>query len=319
MQITLFTPEGLQTFSPPDFEQFLKSNTQVVWIDITDPTPEAMKMVGEVFNFHPLAIEDTCNQQQRPKVEEYSDHLFMIVNALTMKDKEIEFQEIDLFLGQRYIVTAHFDGEALLNDVRNRLKREGIFKHVSPDYLLYVIFDTVVDRYFPALDVIADEIDQMYERIFMQPDQKTLERLFQLRRILNEMMRVVVQHREIGISINRREQDLINHDVLKYYLRDVYDHLLWILETSHSLQQNLNTIVDMYMSGTSNRLNRVVNRLTIVTIMSGLLSVIVGFYGMNFERTWPPFNADWGVPFVVSLMIVLAVGVVVFVRRNKML
>lgn len=318
MHIYRFSNAGLSSITPDNPIDYLKTTADVVWVDIAKPTPAKFAELRELYHFHPLAIEDVCNHQQRPKVEEYADHLFIIINVLADHGDRLHFHEIDIFLGRRFIVTAHEGSHRLIEEVRSRINREGIFKHVSPDYLLYVIFDTVVDAYFPMLEQIDQEIENMNEEIFLRPNAKLLKRVFHLRRILNEIIRVSVQQREIGIIVNRREQDLINHDVLKYYLRDVYDHLVWIIDAANSLRESLGTAMELHISGTSNRLNRVVNRLTIITITIGVLTVISGFYGMNFERTWPPFNAPWSVPFVLLLMGVVTVTLLAVMKWRRL-
>ncbi len=317
MKITLFNSDGLQTISPPDLKAFLTTQQEVVWIDIADPTPPTMALLGDIYHFHPLALEDTCNQQQRPKVEEYADHLFIIINALTEHDKTIHFHEIDIFLGKNYIVTAHTESDNIIEDVRRRIEREGNFKYRSADYLLYMVIDTVVDAYFPLLDQIEDEINQINEQLFLNPNQKTLPRLFQLRRSLSETARIASQQRDMFIILTRHEQDLINHSVLEYYFRDVYDHLLRIGDVTNSLRDNLTNTVDLYLSSSANRLNIVVNRLAVITIVTGALSVIVGFYGMNFLKTWPPFEVEWGVPFALGLMAIITITVLVVFKRWK--
>lgn len=317
MKITLFNNDGLQAISPPDLKAFLTTHQEVVWIDIADPTPPTMTLIGDIYHFHPLAIEDTCNQQQRPKVEEYADHLFIIVNSLVQHGQTIHFHEIDIFLGKNYIVTAHEDSDNVVETVRHRIEREGNFKYRSADYLLYMVIDTVVDAYFPLLDTIEDEINQINEQVFHNPNQKILPRLFQLRRSLSEIARIASQQRDMFIILTRHEQDLINHSVLEYYFRDVYDHLLRIGDITNSLRDNLTNTVDLYLSSSANRLNVVVNRLAVITIVTGALSVIVGFYGMNFLKTWPPFEAEWGVPFTLMLMGGVIFSVLFLFKRWK--
>ena len=166
-----------------------------------------------------------------------------------------------------------------------------------------------MDSYFPVLDTVGDEIEEMNEAILERPQKETLARLFQLKRTLAEMWRVAGQQRDMFSLLTRDNSHLIKEESLRYYLRDVYDHLLRISDTVNTFRDMLSNVVDLYMSAISNRLNIVVQRLTVVTIGVGVLTVISGFYGMNFEQTWPPFAADWGVPFVLVLMVLALVGI----------
>jgi magnesium transporter len=276
------------------------------------PTPEDVRLMREVFRFHHLAIEDTTNQRQRPKVEEYGNTLFTIVNTVELKDAELTFRELDVFLGRNYLVTIHAQQEPVIGHVLERCNNRLQYgQKVTIGYVLYALVDTVVDSYFPVLDIVGDDIETMSEAILDRPQRETLERLFRLKRTLAEMWRVAGQQRDMFSLLTHENSYLIQEESLRYYLRDVYDHLLRISDTVNTFRDTLGNVVDLYMSAVSNKLNIVVQRLTVVTIGVGLLTVISGFYGMNFERTWPPFEAIWGVPFVLVLML-LALIVVIF-------
>jgi magnesium transporter len=315
MQITTFDFKGLHKLIDADLKA-LRNTNEVVWIDVNHPAGQDLNRLQSAFGFHPLAMEDTRNQHQRPKVEEYADHLFIITNNVVYQEDELHFQEIDIFLGRNYIVTIHDECTPVMNEIRNRMNHTTTFKHVSSEYLLYILLDTIVDAYFPILDSLDNEIEHLGERVFENSSQAMLKRIFELKHMLNEAWYVAGQERDMFSVLTRREEDLItHHDVLEYYLRDVNDHLIRIGSIIGVLREDLKNIVDLYVSSTSNRLNTVVNRLAIITILIGVLTVISGFYGMNFETTWPPFSADWGVLFVLGLMVVLTGGILIVFRR----
>ncbi len=318
MEIMVFNASGLKTIPSSGLETALQTPEDVVWIDVQHPDKGMLSLLGDRFNFHPLAVEDTYNEHQRPKVEEYPDHLFIIINQLAKDGEEFEFRELDIFLGENYIVTVHEKCQPLIAELRKRLSHKMQFKHVSSEYLLYLVLDTVVDAYFPILSEIDEAIETISEQILDKPDQMLLQRIFQLRRTLNELWRVVGQQRDMFSTLARREDDLLrHHDKLTYYLRDVHDHLIRISDSSILLRDHVSNLVDLYMTATSNRLNIVVNRLTVITIIIGIMTVISGFYGMNFERTFPPFSAEWGVPFTLGLMLLLATGTLAFFKWMK--
>jgi magnesium transporter len=311
MQISIFEAQGLRKteYTHHDLAA-LRQSQQVLWIDIIDPTDDELDKLKHTFGLHPLAVEDMCNEYQRPKVEEYQDHLFLISNTLQYHEHVLEFREIDIFLGKNYLITAHEAAEPVIEEVKRRLETGGPARLVSSEYLLYVVLDTVVDAYFPTLDRIGDDIERLSEEVLEHPRRTMLRQLFELRRGLNKAWYIVGQHRDMFSILTRRAEDLITHHaVLEYYLRDVNDHLIRIGDITAVQRDNLHNIIDLYVSAQSNRLNIVVNRLAIITILIGILTVISGFYGMNFEHTWPPFSAPWGVPFVLAVMLGLVAGV----------
>lgn len=303
---------GFELAESPDLAALLASPETIFWADMEGPSQEALRVMREEFQFHPLAIEDTTNQRQRPKVEEYGEVLFTIVNTVEHRDSTLVFRELDVFLGPNYIVTIHSQQEAVISHVMNRCQNRLRYgQRVSLGYLLYALVDAVVDSYFPVLDSIGDDIETMSESILERPRKETLERLFRLKRTLAEMWRVAGQQRDMFSLITREDSRLIEDESLRYYLRDVYDHLLRISDTVNTFRDALSNVVDLYMSAVSNKLNIVVQRLTVVTVGIGVLTVISGFYGMNFEHTLPTFDTVWGVPFVLVLMLLTLIGVMV--------
>jgi magnesium transporter len=289
----------------------------VVWVDITGPTEDDVRLMHDVFHFHPLAIEDTRNMRQRPKVEEYANYLFFILNPVGMQQDETLFCELDVFVGRNYVVTIHAAEEPVIAEVQRRLDRGNASLPPSAGYLMYLLIDGVVDSYFPILDNMEEAIEQLGDQILSDPNQKLLNRLFDLKKSLVDMWRVVWPQREILNNLRDHRLDLFNQDQLMPYLRDISDHLMWIADMVSTFRDTLTGIIDLYMSAVSNRLNRVVNRLTVFTVIIGALTVVGGFYGMNFVHTWPPFSSNLGVPFVLLLMAGIIAGLLYTFRRLK--
>lgn len=309
---TVWTAEGPKPAALDELPARL-AGAETLWIDITGPSDDDTRVMHDVLHLHPLAIEDTRNQEQRPKVEEYADHLFVILNPASLDGHHRpRFRELDLFVGRNYVVTVHPGDEPVLEAARKRLGGGP----VDPGYLLYVLVDIVVDGYFPLLETLSDEIDRLEEHLLKDPRRATLGRLFRMKRTLLDLRKVVGPQRDMFNTLTRRDLAFIDHDRLQYYLRDVYDHLLRITDMVDTLRDFLTSAVDLYMSAVSNRLNQVVNRLTVLTVVMGSLAVITGFYGMNFEATWPPFKAPWGAPFALGLMAAV-IGVLLVVLRRS--
>jgi magnesium transporter len=317
IKVSVFKSDGVHEDSSDNLPVLLDEAGSVVWVDITTPSEADLALLRDLFHFHPLAIEDTRNQRQRPKVEEYADHLFIIMNSASIEGDNAEFNEIDVFIGNEFLVTVHDKNEPIITAAQERIVRVGRFTILSSGYLLYMLVDTVVDSYFPVLDTIDDQIEAIGEEVLRRPQQELLNRMFRLKRTLSEMWRVVGHQRDMFNILTYKDHAYINYGALEYYLRDVYDHLIRINDSVNAFRDILTGLIDLYLSSVSNRLNRVVNRLAVITIVIGVLTVVSGFYGMNFLHTWPPFDADWAVPFVLLLMVVLVVGVLAMFRKLK--
>lgn len=320
MKITVYNtqecapPTSAEDSALPDL---LKADEQVVWVDMTGPMPDDVQVLKDVFQFHPLAIEDTTNQRQRPKVEEYPGYLFSILNTVAWEENEVVFHELDMFVGRGYVVTVHRSAEPPIDEMDSRLTAACSVLPMSVGYLLYVIVDVVVDAYFPILDMIGDEIETIGDTVLERPRQRSLRRLFELKRMLAELWRVAGHQRDMFSLLTRGDSQFMTNESLRFYMRDVYDHLLRISDTINTFRDTVTSVIDLYMSSVSNQLNEQVNRLTIITMGIGVLATISGFYGMNFVRTFPPFESDLGVPFVVVLMVVVIVGVGIVLQRMR--
>lgn len=295
----------------------LNAPTGMLWVDIIGPDEAGVELMRGVFGFHPLTIEDTRNQRQRPKLEEYADYLFLILNPVQQDGSEATFTELDVFVGRNFVVTVRPAVEPVIAETRTRLERLGPAPELTPGLVLYTLLDTTVDTYFPLLDTLEEEIEALSDSVLGVPRQQSLNRLFQLKGTLIDMWRVVWPQREILNNLTHHSYPFVDQDAIGPFLRDVSDHLLWIADMVTTFRDTLTGVIDLYMSAVSNRLNTVVNRLTVFTVLIGVLTVISGFYGMNFARTWPPFGTDWGVPFVLLLMLGVTAGLLALFHRLR--
>jgi magnesium transporter len=316
MRITLFTAEGYKTCEKQDLEKYLANPEATIWVDLTDKEDEGANVLRDIFKFHPLAIEDTRNQRQRPKIEEYNGYLFMILNSVITHKEETLFHEVNAFVGNNYLVTVHSVGESTITEMETRVQRNQSTPLMSAGYLLYTLLDTVVDDYFPVLDTLSDRIETMEENVLSRPQKQLLDEMFHLRRMLSEMWRVVGHQRDMFGILMHHQMAYNQNEALQYYMRDVYDHLIRISDTVNTFRDLLTGMVELYMSAVSNRLNIIVTRLTILTLVIGGMTVISGVYGMNFQNPntfFPPLNADWGVLGVIAMMsVVVVIGLLVY-------
>jgi magnesium transporter len=302
MRIQVYDAKGVRAGRREELAALLADPALFLWVDVEGPSDADADLLLEVFRFHPLAVEDTRNQRQRPKVEEYDDHLFVILNPVECPAGEVVFRELDLFLAKNYAVTVHPGREPAIDEAERRLNRfeKG---RPSPGQLVWALADTVVDGYFPVLDTIDERLAELEDRLLAKPRPAALEELFGLKRSLLELRRVVAPQRDMINVLSRPDYDLVESKEMRYRMRDVYDHLLRVTDMVDTFRDLLTSAVDLYMSAVSNHLNRVVHRLTVVTVIFGSFAVITGFYGMNFLHTWPPFDARWGVPAALVVMV----------------
>jgi magnesium transporter len=314
MKITCYRANETLILSPDELRRTLQRNDCQLWIDIHEPDEAGLTLVEEVFNLHPLAMEDVRNQEQRPKAEQFADHLFIILNPMTEAGERIEFHEMDIFLSRNALVTVHRAGEGTVARAEARIAPERMSRPVTTTYLFYTLLDTILDDYVSALEKIENEIDALGARLLEQPRPAMLNELFGLKTTLNEMYWVLWPHRHILNLLNNHDLNFIDARG-RYYLRDISDHVNRLTDIIQGLRDNVTGLINLYMSAVSNQLNRAVNRLTFITIAFGAFGVITGFYGMNFEQTWPPFTTEWGVPFVVVMMLVIALVVFILARR----
>jgi magnesium transporter len=317
MRMYVLNQHGLQSeVNEDNLAEFHEAETGVIWIDVHHPTPKSVGKLQEVMNLHPLAVEDAFHQRERPKFEEYPNHMFIVLNDIVLRHHELEFPELDIFVGADYVITVHYRCYEKMERVRERLQNSEIKRPFTTAHIFHTIVDTIVDGYFFPLNLIDDELDAMVERIIEKPSAAIQARLFELKRMLHRTWFVLGYERDLLNMVLRHESKFdAGADILQYYMRDVQDHLTLVTDIVISHRENLNSIIDLYISSTQMQLNVIVNRLTVITIIVGVLTVISGFYGMNFDSTWPPFEIPWGVPFVIGTMIVSGVVIAWLLRR----
>jgi magnesium transporter len=317
MQIKLLDSQGIQDKQVADLPAlFAAEGDAVFWVDMTGPSDEDVRLMREMFHFHPVAIEDTRNHHQRPKIEEYPGYLFLIVNPVSAHEADLEFRELDIFVGRNYVVTVHGADELIIAEAQKRLSHASTLPQISVSYVMYVLLDIVVDGYFPVMDRVEEEINDLEDVILTRPRQESLTHVFTLKRTLLRLWRVVWPERDILSTLAQPHiLGFADKSAAQYYLRDVADHLFWIADMVGTFRDTLTSIIDLYMSAVSNRLNRTVNRLTVITLAFGLSAVITGFYGMNFNQTWPAFSDPMGVPFVL-ILIALVAGIMLIILRR---
>jgi magnesium transporter len=306
----------IQPIASQDVPDFLTKKEGILWVDLDVSKPDDAAALESLFHFHPLAIEDVMHRHQRPKADEYQDYLFLILNPISSLGSANIFRELDIFINKKYIVTTHHGTETIIADARHRLGLYHIpFENLST-YLLYVLVDTLVDAYLPKLEEIEKKIDSLSEAALENPRRDLLKQISNIKGYLNEIWWVIFPQQDV-ISFLMQHEEFFADEKSRYYLRDVSDHLTRILNATQSARETMNGLISIYMGAVSNRLNIAVNRLTVFTVLIGVITVFGGFYGMNFLHTWPPFDAPWGVPAVILMMILTTLAMLWLMRWQR--
>jgi magnesium transporter len=258
----------------------LRARDEFFWLDLRAPGPAELEQLGALFGFHPLALEDTRRFGQRPKLDDYGDHVLLVFFGARL-DARAEPQpiEVHLFVSGGSVVTVHRQRSAALDELRRRLEDES---PPAEQWVVYRILDALTQSFFPVLDAVDDELDGLEEAIIAAPTDGQLSRIFRLKRALGRLRRVVAPARDLlqspdpitslpGLAPGARD-----------YFRDVYDHLLRISELIDGQRDLLSSSMDVYLSTSSNRLNLVMKRLTLIATVFLPLTFVTGFFGQNF-------------------------------------
>jgi magnesium transporter len=257
----------------------------VRWVDVEDPTGDELAQLRERFNFHPLSIGDCARFDSRPKLDEFRDHLFVVTQGLTCNGgtaRELGVSELHAFLGERYLVTVHTNAQEAVSQVWNRCALNPSPLGRGADFAYYLVASALTDLCFPILDRVSDELSEIEDRILDNPKKPDLERIFELRRLLATMRKVIGPQRDTMALMARQEAVQISERT-GVYLRDVAERLSRLRESIEMSRELLNTSIEGHLSATSIRTNEVMKSLTLLSAVFLPLTFIVGYFGQNFE------------------------------------
>jgi magnesium transporter len=308
--------------SVADLKELLKSDEGVIWVHLQQCEQEEYDVVlKEVFDFHPLAIEDTLSKgYQPPKVDDFGHYLFVVVHAITSNDtlSELTTEELNCFLGRNYLVTAcHGATIQPVEVVWERVKRDERIFEKGADFLLHTVLDAVVDEFLPFLDRIDEEVDRLEDQIILNPQPAAMRRVLELKHSILSLRRVTSPQREVMQRLSRGEFGLLSEQSAIYF-RDIYDHLVRINDLSEGVRDVVSGTLDTYLSVSSNKLNEVMKTLTIMSTIFLPLTLVTSLYGMNFDFM-PELHWHYGYLMVWVLMGAIFAGMLWFFRRKRWL
>jgi len=296
-----------------DIDRVVGDKQSVLWLDIQDPTEADLELLRKEFGFHELALEDALRGGQRPKVDEYTDYYFVVLYGAELADEKIITHEIHCFWGPNYWVTLHDDRVAEIDTAIERWRTADQHREFGVAYEAYALFDAVVDSYFPVADAIADQLEDLEERIF-NGDASLVREVFSLRKQLISFRRILAPLRDVLNELIRRDVEVFP-ETLVPYLADVYDHAIRVMDTLDLHRDLLSSAIETHLSVTSNRLNQTMRTLTALTIGLMVPTLIAGVYGMNFQNM-PELSSPFGYPIALAAM-VLSVVVLFIVFKQK--
>lgn len=285
------------------------------WIDVQEPTEALLHSLGERYGLHKLEIEDCLHLDQRPKLEEYPDHLFIVLQGFTCPEHEladVTMHEVHFFLGADWLITVHEKAHKAIEAVHKRIDQEPAQTlGRGVDFVTYLLADAQVDQGFPVMEAFTDAIDALEDRIFEAPTQDLLQRIFTLKRTLVLVRKVMSPQRDVVGQLSRRGLPGIS-DKTTIYFRDVYDHLVRIYEQIDTNRDLLGNAMDAWLSVVANRTNDITRQLTVLASVFLPLSFVAGFFGQNFEVLS-------GKPFfyvMLSAMVLVPVGMIAWFRHK---
>lgn len=291
----------------------------VTWINVDGiHDVQLMTSIGAQFSVHPLTLEDIVNTDQRPKMEDYDDYLFMVLKMISWSGdgKGVKAEQLSLILKPGLLLSFQEQQGDVFDPIRDRLRcGKGRIRKQGADYLAYGLIDSVVDQYFLCLEQIGEQIDSLQEELVGSPDKGTLQKLHGLKREMIFLRRAIWPLREVINGLLRGESPLFATSTI-VYLRDVYDHTIQVIDTVETFREMLSGMMDIYLSSISNRMNEIMKVLTVIATIFMPLTFIAGVYGMNFKYM-PELDWRWGYPAALLLMLVIGAAMGIYFHRKK--
>jgi magnesium transporter len=274
-----------KNMAPQEFRKLVRNRRGILWVDFTAEPPDICLPILEDFGFHHLAIDDALQETHVPKLDDWTDYLYIVLNYMNVKKDgdswDTDVDELDIFLGSNYLVTHHDHPITAVDETWRSCDRDPRTLQEGPDHLLYKIADYMVAEYMPIVEEIDEAINEIEDQVFVRPSPRTLEKLFALKRVLLAMRRILLPQREVLNKLARDDYRVIDPRD-RIFFRDIYDHLVRLHDLNESLRDLVGGAQDTYLSVVNNRMNEIMKTLTIITVLFMPLTFVTGYFGMNF-------------------------------------
>ncbi len=301
--------------------ELLQDKDNVIWLDLTDPSEQELQHVAAEFNFHPLAVEDASHSHQRPKVDTYDHFFFVIFYSVLLDEKayNLIIHELKIFVGENYLVTVHRHSIKALEEAEQRWRRNQEHLDQGVGILLYSLLDSIVDNYFPVVDALVDQAEEMEDRIFEGHNRSTTftAELLELKKRFLQLRRIAGPERDVLNVLTNRDSPVFNEKNIVYF-RDVFDHIIRVADTIDLYRDQLSSTMDANLTVASNELNRVMRTLTTASIVLMSDALIASIYGMNFENM-PELKLPYGYFGALALMLFISTALLLFFKRRHWL
>jgi len=298
-----------------------KDKPTVTWINIDGLHQiDVIEKIGKNFDFHPLLLEDILNTEQRPKIEDFETHIYIVLKMLYYEDNtnEIISEQFSIIFGKNFVISFQEKEGDIFNPIRERIRTsKGRIRKMGADYLAYSLIDAIVDSYFIILEKLGENIEDVEETMLANPTPETLHDIHRLKRKMISLRKSVWPLREVVSALERSDSSLIQEPT-RIYLKDVYDHTIQVIDTIETFRDMLSGMLDVYLSSISNKMNEIMKVLTIIATIFIPLTFIVGVYGMNFEQM-PELKWQWGYPVIWFIMLAIGISMVFYFRKKKWL
>ncbi|MBM4387929.1 MAG: magnesium/cobalt transporter CorA, partial [Deltaproteobacteria bacterium] len=279
---------------------------------------EIIETIGKFFGVHSLILEDILNTNQRPKIEDHGEYVYIVWKILSYNDatEKIDSEQISIILGSNFIISFLERECAIFDPLKDRLRtNKGHIRKNGVDYLTYSLLDAVVDYYFAILEKLGDRLALLEEELVRAPDKQTLQKILSMKREVLFLRKSIWPLREVINSMEKGGSAIFRKETL-IYLRDVYDHTVQIMDTVETFRDVISGMLDIYLSSVSNKLNQIMKILTIITTIFIPLSFIAGIYGMNF-RNMPELEWEWGYFSVLIFMGIISLVMIYYFRKKR--
>ncbi|MFI2743403.1 magnesium/cobalt transporter CorA [Zhouia sp. PK063] len=295
---------------------------RVNWINVNGlSNVEEIKAVGKTFNLHPLLIEDIVNTNQRPKLDEFSDYVFVAFKMLYTdphNEDRIIIEHISLVLGENYVITFQESDGDVFDSLRERIEtKSGNIRTRKSDYLLFALLDSMVDHYFEVLEVMGDQVEHIEEQLFEEPDDSITQNIQALKKEALRIRRAAFPIREVMNRLEKTSHPYFQEQT-RAFIDDLYDHSIQVIETIEMYREMIWGLMDTYMSSVSNKMNNVMKVLTIIATIFIPLTFIAGIYGMNFDNM-PELHYKYSYYITWAVMIIVFVAMMIYFKRKKWL
>ncbi|MBI4691619.1 MAG: magnesium/cobalt transporter CorA [Nitrospirae bacterium] len=297
-----------------------KERPAVTWINIDGIHHiETLEKIGDCYGIHPLILEDILNTDQRPKIEDFGNYVYIVLKMLYLNDKgnDIVSEQVSLILGENFVISFQegLEGD-VFNNIRERLRSgKGKIRKMGADHLAYSLIDSIVDNYFIILEKLGERVEFLEEKLVSNPTTDILQSIHHLKREMIFLRKSVWPLREV-ISFLEREDCALIDKTTRPYFRDVYDHTIHVIDTIETFRDIISGMLDIYLSSISNRMNAVMKVLTIIATIFMPLTFLAGVYGMNFKYM-PELEWQWGYPLALLLMLMIAAVMLLYFKRKK--